>query len=47
MVEHLGDTAGVVADGAVAVDVEAYSQVARSGSGTVFLVSKILEVPFF
>jgi len=23
MVEHLGDTAGVVADGAVAVDVEA------------------------
>ena len=24
-----------------------YSQVARSGSETVFLVSKILEVPFF
>ena len=27
--------------------IEAYSQVARSGSETVFLVSKILEVPFF
>jgi hypothetical protein len=37
MVEHLGDTAGVVADGAVAVDVEADGEGGEHAEGGPYL----------